>query len=524
MFGRKLDLLMNLTATSNSSLARGVSLDPSYISRLRRGERVPSKNAQYLEAVASHLARAVSEDYQREVLSGLLRRPVSALGPAERLSEYLHEWLNQEDFPGELRLPEATSQPDMMTETAPQGPRSEVLLSDASRASVMVEHGISGKRRAVLAFLDRVAAHQKPESLLLYSDEALDWLTDDPSFSRRWASLLATVIGRGTRIKIVHTVSRNFAEMLEALERWMPLYMTGSIEPYYYPRKRDGIFGRTLFVAPGIVALTSSSVKGTEDGPTFLTIDPGAVDGLAREISAYLALCRPLMEIFTPRDVWQYLHTLAELEREPADALLAAPYPSLATMPPEVARTMIERSGVLDKSALLDSLRNRQAVFKDHLRTRSFSEIFSVPCMDQVLSSGVRAGFAGLEDVSAFRYHRDELAAHLNNMVETMRRFDGYKVALDRADRAPDRALYVKEGVGAVIVRVRPPNIAFVIRETNLTAALWDYLHARYRSADSKPEDLLRLVGEILETDDEGKDCDPVMEEMSGGRGEGPRH
>ena len=42
-FSEKLNFLLNLTNTPNNMLAKHLSLDPSYISRLRRGERsVPS--------------------------------------------------------------------------------------------------------------------------------------------------------------------------------------------------------------------------------------------------------------------------------------------------------------------------------------------------------------------------------------------------------------------------------------------------------------------------------------------------
>ena len=51
-FSEKLNFLLNLTNTPNNMLAKHLSLDPSYISRLRRGERsVP--HADYLRSIAS---------------------------------------------------------------------------------------------------------------------------------------------------------------------------------------------------------------------------------------------------------------------------------------------------------------------------------------------------------------------------------------------------------------------------------------------------------------------------------------
>ncbi len=518
MFSEKLDLLMKLTGTTNSALARNVALDPSYISRLRRGERTPSRHAHYARAMASYLASSVSEEYQREVLSGILRRPPSALASPDRLSEYLYGWLLEDDGDTiEIRPSERS-----LSRSVPIGPKDspppvKCQLNGEHIDPVTVECGVTGKRRAILAFLERVVSSDESSSLLLYSDESLDWLTEDPSFARRWASLLKEAIGRGNKVKIVHTVSRNFDEMLEALERWMPLYMTGSIEPYYYPKKRDGIFGRTLFVAPKTVALTSTSIAAAGDGPTFLTSDAKAVDALRREISGYISLCRPLMEVFTPRDVWQYLHTLAEFEGRPGNAFFAAPHPSILSMPLHLARSMIERSEFTDKSALIDALAERQTHFVESLKTHRFSEILSLPARSEILDGEVRAGLAGLDDDSAFRYERDEYALHLENVNRLARRFENYDVAIKRGSRLVDYTLYVREDVGAAIVRTRPPNVAFKIDESNLTAALWDYLRARHLSARREPEDVLGFLREIGASGDDFGRADRADSEATEG-------
>ena len=75
-------------------------------------------------------------------------------------------------------------------------------------------------------------------------------MTADADYAQLWARLMVRVLTRGNRIKIIHTISRDLGEMLSAISQWMPLYMIGAIEPYFYPKKRDGIFKRTLFIAP----------------------------------------------------------------------------------------------------------------------------------------------------------------------------------------------------------------------------------------------------------------------------------
>ena len=60
---------MNITNTSNSALAQKVNLDPSHISRLRRGKRNAVKDEAVLTAMADYFARHCTADYQRKALA-----------------------------------------------------------------------------------------------------------------------------------------------------------------------------------------------------------------------------------------------------------------------------------------------------------------------------------------------------------------------------------------------------------------------------------------------------------------------
>lgn len=81
-----------------------------------------------------------------------------------------------------------------------------------------------------------------PQTLLLFSDEDMSWLYEDAAFAARWAELFKEIIERGNRVKIIHTITRDINDMFEAIVKWIPIYMTGAVEPYFYPKLRDGLF------------------------------------------------------------------------------------------------------------------------------------------------------------------------------------------------------------------------------------------------------------------------------------------
>lgn len=92
------------------------------------------------------------------------------------------------------------------------------------------------------------------------------WLYEDAAFAARWAELFTRVLMQGNRVRIIHTVARDMNEMLEAVTKWIPIYMTGAVEPYCYPRLRDGLFRRTLFIAPRTAAFCHAGGARTGNG------------------------------------------------------------------------------------------------------------------------------------------------------------------------------------------------------------------------------------------------------------------
>ena len=281
-FCEKLRFLMDVTKTSNSALAHAVRLDASYISRLRAGKRRCPQEGNYINAMAAFFARRCDEEYQRRAFCdalGLQTLPQEEALLTVRLTGWLAAEKADESavvgqFLGGLSGLHAAA--------AALTPSISEPAADHHRPLVSIYYGMEGKRRAVREFLTEVAERETPGMLLLYSDEETGWMTEDLPFAREWAALMFRVLSQGNRIRIVHTIQRDLDEMLRAISQWMPLYMAGNIEPYFYPKKRDGIFKQTMFIAPETAAVISSSV-----GESIR----GAANMLFREKNSSCRLC-----------------------------------------------------------------------------------------------------------------------------------------------------------------------------------------------------------------------------------------
>lgn len=479
-FSDKFDLLMNITNTSNSALARHLSFDPSFISRLRRGVRTPAKNENYIKEIAGYLARHCIEEYQRAALCKALRIPSTKLPvESEDKAELICHWLLEEKSDDtksvESFLDELTH--FKFKKVPPIESIEPLSISKTSTTDSIVFYGIEGKQNAVITFLCLLLKNKNPQTLLLYSDEDLGWLTDNREFTAKWAALLSQVIMRGNKIKIIHTVHRNLDEMLSAIGEWLPIYMTGAIEPYYYPKTRDKVLRRTLFIAPDTAAVTSNSIRNeTKNAANFLFNGRDTIKALIEEYNNYLSLCRPLMRIFTPLSKKGYDDTLSEFEDEKADSIIKTDTLSTITMPIDVAESICLQLDNDTMNQILSYQQIRNNRFEKSLEKHRFTELINIPDAETILDKKVRVGFPDmLGDIELF-YKPEEFKKHIQNIIRLLETYDNYNIHFVYGGEMAGYMLYVKDDVGVIVAKTTAPSVIFAINESNLTAAFWDYL------------------------------------------------
>jgi len=266
--------------------------------------------------------------------------------------------------------------------------------------------------------------------------------------------------------------------MLHAISQWMPLYMSGLIEPYYYPKKRDGIFKRTLFIAPNTSAVTSSSMGNMiKIASNFLIRNKSAVEALTEEFNQYLNLCSPLMQLFTPKDKNVYIDTLLEFEKEEGASIILTESLSLLTIPEAVASSVISR--IMDTSSnIVELMKYRMTNFQNQLQDNSFIEIIKIFDGDEIKSGKVKIASSDILSGGVVYYTLDEYISHLENIQHLMNTYQNFNVYLTEEPIESQYMVYAREDLGAIVAKASAPSIALAINESNLTAGFWDYLRS----------------------------------------------
>lgn len=495
MFPDKLNFLMNLTHSSNSALGESVSLDASYISRLRNGSRKLPKDPAFIPAMVDYFACNINTEEQKRILATVPAFPYSYENDNDDLNQLLHHWLQQDtadtEEPVEAFLRRFSMSHHQAAAASPK------LRPAKPRTKADYYFGAKGKQEAVLRFLNQVAREKFTQTLLLFSNEDLSWMMDDPLFIKQWSELMTAVILKGNRIKIIHTVNRTLNDLFDAITQWLPLYLTGSIEPYYYPEALDSVLRCTLFIAPQTAAIVASSVQGNLDEmANFYIMNKPQILSFEKEFEHYFALCKPLMKIYTNEQDSALQESLLGFDAKSCNTLLYSPYLSLLTLPSAAAMSVTERSS---QPIILDIYQKREISLLDNLKHYTVIDFISLPSLDTVLQGSLPLPLRELFGLPYLNYTTEEFRLHLENIIHLLRTQINYHVVLHQQNSTP-YLLYVKEDVGVMLSKITNPNAVFLIEETRMTTAFWNYLYRQAKKSikTNRPQ-IIRLLEQYLE-------------------------
>ena len=488
----KIDFLMKLTDTSNSTLAKAINFDASYVSRIRTGKRNLPKPQLFAEPASAFFAERIDDGYKKRMAADIITPGREWPENTRLVQKLIYNWISADKRAGDLPVDSFLS--------GISGVREEhnVLKYDEFKDEFSLSgddtvffYGNEGKRKAVEIFLYELGEMENPPQLLLYSNEDFSWMYEDASFNKKWAALIIRYIKKGGKIKIAHTVSRASGEMLMGLKKWVPLYMTGAIEPYYYPKTLDRVFRKTLFIADGYSAIAASSVgEKTDNAINCLIHDKNAVNALEDEYWSFFEMCRPLVKIFNMSNRDDFFKILKDFNFSDESMITARTTPSFYTMPKEVAESMLERT---ENSWIRKRQRYANEAFEEMMAAgSSLTEILNLPKAEDVVKGNVAFPMCDIFDKPGLFYTPEEFKLHIDSVIEKLRENENYNVVLSSA--IPDNEIvYVKDSFETILVKNDVPSAAFVIDEQRMIAAFWEYLSLIKEKGKSKDKTLAEL-------------------------------
>ena len=475
-FAEKLIFLMSLTSTSNKQLAIALNVDPSLVSLLRTARRGVPKNPAFIRAMALYFAKKCVGNYQRIALSEAMgRKHLQLQMETEQLASILFGWLtDRRNQVGEFLNTFERFSIDSAAGAAQAAKPDAAQKGDAGN---YVYYGSEGKRGAIGAIIRRLFSLDTRGTVLLATDESLKWLAEDTAYLKQTREQMMLLLQRGFRLCRIAAPIYTVEQAFDSLSQLMPLYLTGQVESYYYPRLRDNVYHRTLIALPDVAAVFSSSIGAqTVSHATVFTQDARFVNALAEEFHDFLAECRPMMTTYsTAGNSDELLRCIAQFESDNGNRIQQSTSLSSITAPPELIRLAVQSVPEKEADKIVHTLSNARSLFCQSLAQYEVVDIHSLASVNEVRAGSVPVSVAYLRQDPPIRYTPELYAAHLESILGLMEQYKNYHAVLRPRD-AQTHALMVKDGRQALLLRPGTPLMVFEVSQPNIAEACREYL------------------------------------------------
>lgn len=303
-------------------------------------------------------------------------------------------------------------------------------------------------------------------------------------------------IKSGVQIKIIHNINRDSREMIKSIESWLPLYMSGMIQPYYCKKKPDNRFSNTLFLCPGIACIEATHVRNFEnEGVYNYHTQAERLELLKKEFLGLLYDCEPLLQIFTENDKENFLFAFNHKPQKTINNLL--PTLSLATMPEKLMQDIAKSSALSSAEKLhfktLWKLQNEQLryalenghVFEFFPLQNPITDNIPIDCQNIILSQEIN-------------YSPKQYNLHLKQILKiSQEHYNFFPVPLNQ--KIFEHVQLIIGSQQVMVMKRNNPRIVFLFTHPLMLKAFNDYIEQLKNKHDYYKEETNLLLKKYLD-------------------------
>ena len=408
-FGHRFSAVLELAEFSNVRFGKLLNIDPSYISRFRNGLRTPVSNSKLTEEMCRVLYSRLKEQNRLSNLARLMNISPDNLLDDMNWEKELYAWLFlSEDSTVSSFVVGMVDQIGSFSADIIKSPLpfKMAAVKTALSDNQPLYHGMRGLQTAVIRFLGTVI-ERKEKDLYLFSDQNIDWITDDKSFQIKWMSLMIQCVTSGVTIHIIHNMERNLAEIGKAIQSWLPLYPSGQIESFYLDGQKNTNFSTTLFLCPGYACIYGNNVVGAENesGIYLYETEPERINLHRQLFDTLLGKAHRLIRVCKTADFYQF-------EKASSDITVLSSCPTAFSMPENLFSEYFNRSEYkAEDSDAHEIYKQMKRFFDKSLLSGHFHECAPLPSDEDLFNGKIYPEFLSTP------YSPQEFAEHTKNII-----------------------------------------------------------------------------------------------------------
>lgn len=474
--------LLTVVPINISDLARFLNYDPSYISRIRNGQRQPANPTEFARKISIFVTKHFQTVEQKAVISSLINCPMEELSNYTDFQDRMTNWL----------LAGSGAVKDSMTvflEKLDEFNLNEYIHSihfnELKIPSVPFQipisrtyWGIKEMMESELDFLKATVLSKSTAPVIMYSDMPMKEMAKDPEFPKKWMFGMAMMLKKGLHLYQIHNLDRSFDEMMLGLESWIPMYMTGLISPYYLKNTQNNTFLHLLKVS-GSAALSGEAITGChENGKYYLTKSKREVAYYQRRADELLKNADSLMDIYrSEREAELNTFLISDIRKSGKRRGIRSTLP-LYTISEELLEQILTRHGM--DSGQKQRIRKHVKAQKERIVSILASETLEdeVPALtpEEFSKNPPVLDLSGIFCETNLPYSEEEYRMHMSDTKAFARKNPNYILRISTTHAFHNLQILVHEGQWAMISKSKAPAIHFIIHHPKLRNAIENFI------------------------------------------------
>lgn len=480
-FSSQFAALVDTIPINLNELAKSMGYDPSYLSRIKKGQRMPADVIKFTERLSSFLIRKYGKSDKRSEICKLIGyhaeedslsytdftaavvRYLCSGETRKKATDRIGDYLKKLD---EFDLNEYM--------TRIQFDQLKVPTVPFHLPSSKNYYGIEQMKQGELDFFKATALSRSKEPIFMNSDMPMADMAQDMQFNRKWMFGIAACLKKGLHLHMIHHVDRPMEEMILGLEAWIPIYMTGQISPYYLKNPNTDVYHHLNYVS-GAAALSGECIHGYhKDGKYYLTNLKQEVAYYRTKTNHILSKALPLMEIYTAESKEEFHRFLAgETKKSGKQFNLYTTLP-FYTISKELLQKILNRNHIAaeKQQMLLQDLCRTRTIFLQMLLSSSVEDRIPVLSQEAYREMPLLLPHSEAFYEDEIHYTYEEYLEHFQQTMAFAEKYKNYVVLPQHAPIFRNIQIQIKHKEWVIISKNKSPVIHFVIQHPKLRTAI----------------------------------------------------
>ena len=472
-FSKNLNELINTLKINIKDMSKYTLCDASSISRMRYGKIKPSEPVEFANKIASYVTNKCTNETDRKKIEKLTNNDEENL--YKKVFKYL---TNKEENENNDMIKTFLNNLDKFN------------LNDYIKAIKFDElkvpsvpfyitktknyFGLEEMKKAELAFLKGTVLSKNNEDVFMCSDMPMEDLAKDIDFSKKWMFGIACLLKKGIHLNIIHNLDRPFNEMMLGLESWIPLYMTGQINPFYFKEISTNIYHNLTYVS-GTLALAGECIENYhKDGKYFLTSNKKEVDYYKTKANNLLKKANNLMNIYKEENSKSYNLFLDDFLNKDGNIKRILSSLPLFTMSNDLLNEILKNNKVSKKdiNKIINYKNEEFNKYNTLLNNNTINDIIYILSKEEFTKNNLSLSLSNIFYDKKIKYSYETYLKHLKETKKFASKNNNYILNISNYLTFNNISITIFDKKEVIISKEENPTIHFVIKHPKLVNAI----------------------------------------------------